>query len=45
MTHFSIEPRTRKYAQEYKFSSFVRSLCNIYGKTFLYTAVTKDWMH
>ena len=35
MTHYSIEPRTRKYAKRYGFLSFSRNLSSKYGKQLL----------
>ena len=37
MTHYSIEPRTRKYGYKYGFLSFARNLSNKYGKQSLDT--------
>ena len=37
MTHYSIEPRARKYGYEYGFLSFARNLSNKYGKQSLDT--------
>ena len=32
MTHYSIEPRARKYVKEYGLLSFARNLSDKYGK-------------
>lgn len=38
MTHYCIEPRTRKYVKGYDFLSFVRILSKRYGKQLLNNA-------
>ena len=38
MTHYSIEPKTRKYVKGYAYLSFARNLSNKYGKQLLDTA-------
>ena len=38
MTHYSVEPRTRKYVQGYGFLSFARNLFSKYGKELFNTA-------
>ena len=38
MTHYSTEPRIRKYVKEYEFLSFPRNLSSKYGKQLLDTA-------
>ena len=35
LTHYSIEPRTRKHVKGYRFLSFARNLSNKYGKKLL----------
>ena len=35
MTHYSIEPRTRKHVKRYEFLLFARNLSNKYGKQLL----------
>ena len=35
MTHYYIEPRTRKHVKRYGFLLFARNLSNKYGKQFL----------
>ena len=37
MTHFSIEPRTRKHVKGYKFLLFARNLSNNHGKQYMDT--------
>ena len=38
MTHYSIEPRTRKHVKRYAYLSLARKLSNKYGKHLLDTA-------
>ena len=44
MTHYSIEPRTRKYIKRYKLLSFGRDLRKKYGRKLLdaATKITPD---
>ena len=35
MTHYSIEPRTRKYIKVYRFLSLAKNQSNKYGKSLL----------
>ena len=41
MTHYSIEPTTRKYVKKYRFLSFRRNLSNKYIKKKIDTAIKK----
>ena len=41
MTHYSIEPRTRKYVKGYGFLSFGRNLSNKYIKQLMDNAIKK----
>ena len=49
MTHYSIEPTTRKYVKGYRFLSFGRNLSNKYIKQIMDTVIKKrnicpkDW--
>ena len=41
MTHYSIEPTTRKYVKGYRFLSFGRNLSNKYIKQIMDTVIKK----